>query len=115
MSTLDADDQAGILERHFSGSITVHVLEILLEVRSAHAAAHDIEHGQNTRFGAVDNALLEVLEVAPAGTAGVNDGGDAYAEGKAVGINAVVAGIGITLTSPGIDVSMNVNEAGSDI
>ena len=40
------------------------------------------------------DAGLEILEVAPAGTAGIADRGDAIPEREPVGIDAVVAGVG---------------------
>ena len=60
---------------------------------------------------AIDDALLEVLEVAPARAAGIGDGGHAVAQREAVGIHAVVAGVGAALAGAGVDVDVNVDRA----
>ncbi len=57
----------------------------------------------------------EVLEVAPAGAAGVGDGGHPDAEGEPVRIDAVVAGVGILLAGPGEDVDVDVDQAGRHV
>src|SRR5436309_6524094 len=46
--------------------------------------ADDIEEGEHARFGAIDDAGFELLEVAPARASGVGDGGDAGAKGEAI-------------------------------
>ena len=77
MGGLDAHDDVLVFERHLSRGLHLHVLEVLLELRAAHAVADDVEQREHARARAVDHAVLEVLEVAPAGTAGVDDRGDA--------------------------------------
>ena len=75
----------------------------------------DVEEREDACFRAVDDARLEVFEVAPAGGSGVGDGGHAAPKREAVGIHAVVAGVGATLAHPGKDVDVDVDEARSDI
>ena len=58
---------------------------------------------------------LEVLEVAPAGAAGVGHGRDARAEREAVGIDAVVARVGPPLAGAGEDVHMDVDQSRRDV
>jgi hypothetical protein len=52
--------------RHLGGFARVHVAQVLFG-DAGHARADDIQHCQYARAGLVDNQLLEVLEVAPAG------------------------------------------------
>ena len=47
--------------------------------------------------------------------AGVGDGGHADAEREAVGIDAVVAGVGSALAGAGEDVDVDVDQAGRDV
>jgi hypothetical protein len=63
----------------------------------------------------IDEALLEVFEVLPAGAACIDDGGDADAEGKAIRGNAVVACVGATFADPVVDVDVKINEARCDV
>src|SRR6202034_2890165 len=76
---------------------------------------NDVEEGENARFGAVDDALLEVFEVPPAGAAGVDYRGNANAEGKAVGRHAVVAGVGAALAGSRVDMNVDIDQAGRNI
>ena len=103
----------GIFQRHLGGLFAVHVGQILLDIARAHALAHDVEHHQDAGLGAVDDLVLEVLEIAPARTAGIDHGGDAAAEGKAVRLHAEVAGIGaILLAGADIVMGVQVDQAG---
>ena len=47
---LDADDSLRIFERHLCGSLSVHVLHILLVFVAAHARADDVEQCKNPGF-----------------------------------------------------------------
>ena len=82
---------------------------------AAHAFAHDVQKREHAGFGAIDDAIFEVREIAPAGAAGVGHGGDARPKGEAIRIDAVVAIIGAALSGAGVDVHVNVDEAGGDI
>ena len=64
--------------------------------------------------GAIDDALLEVLEVAPARSAGVDDRRDARSRRHDIRIHAVVARIGALLSSSRVHVRVNVDESGRD-
>lgn len=115
MGGLDADEKARKFLNHVGGGGGIHVICILLCRLGAHAAANDIEEGKDASFGAVNDAIFEVGKVFVTRAAGVGDGGDAAAEGEAVGIDAVVAIITINETCTGVDVSVNVDEAGRDV
>ena len=78
--------------------------KILLELAAAHAVTDDVQKGEDARRGAIDDALLEVLEVAPAGSADVDDRRHARARRHDIGIDAVVAGIRSRLARTGVHV-----------
>jgi len=63
-----------------------------------------------TRVFAIDDPILEIVEILPARGSSVDDRGDACAEGIAVGIQAVVAGIRSAFAGSGIHVHVNVDE-----
>jgi hypothetical protein len=75
----------------------------------AHTAADDIQHREHAGAGMVDALLLELREVAPAGTAGVDHGGHAAAESKPVGANAKLAGV-LAAHRPGKDVDVHIDQ-----
>src|SRR5262249_23492008 len=93
----------------------VHVICVLLSRLRAHAAADDIQKSEDACFGAIDDAVFEVGKILVTGAAGISDGGDATAEGEAVGIKRVVAVVAVPQASSGIDVSVNINKTGSDV
>src|SRR5208283_4635420 len=96
-------------------SLRFHVPGVLLDIRPpTHAAADDVQHGENSGLGAVDDLVAEFAEIAPAGAAGVHYRGDAAAERKAVGADAVLAQV-FAAHAPGECVYVNVDQAGSDI
>src|SRR5579871_1146074 len=66
-------------------------------------------------MGAIDHAILKIVEVAPAGAAGVGDRSDADAESEAIGILAVIAVVRVAPARARIDVHVDVDEAGSDV
>ncbi len=111
----DADHDVGIFLRHRRGGFAVHVGGVLLIAAAPHAAADDVEHRQHAGPGAVDDAVLEILEVAPAGAAGIDHGGDPGAESEAVRRYREVAGIGALLAGAVIDMDMHVDQAWHDI
>ena len=102
---LDADDEPGDAQRHLGGRLRLHVGQVLLVLPAAHAVADDVEEGEDAGLRAVDDALLEVLEVAPARAAGVRHRRHADAEGEAVRVDAVVARIRAALAGAGVDVA----------
>src|SRR4051812_20428997 len=112
---LNADHDVRIFEGHLCGGFTVHIGLVVLVFAAAHASAHDVEHGENASSGTIDDFFLEVFEVTPARAARVYHGGNSRTEGKSVGRDAVVAGIGVAL--PGVDEGMEVyiDKAGRDI
>src|SRR5262249_22985429 len=112
---LDADDEAGKFLDHVGGSSGIHVTCVLFRWLGAHAATYDIQKGEDASLGAVDDAVFEVGKILVPGAAGVGDGGDAAAEREAVGVDTVVAIVGVDGSRPGVDVGVNVNEARSDI
>ncbi len=112
---LDADDHLRIARRHLGGGLAVHVEGVLFVAAAAHPSAHDVEHHQDAGLGAIDDAVLEVFEIAPAGAAGIDHGGDAGAEGETVRQNTEIAGIGAALARAGIVVGVQVDQAGRHI
>ena len=70
-----------------------HVLQILFEFPAAHAVADDVEQGEHACRGSIDDALLEVVEIAPSRSACIDDRRDARLAARYVRIDAVVAGI----------------------
>jgi hypothetical protein len=115
MGGLHADDNAGIFAGLVGGGLGVHVFDVLLDFAAAHAAADDVEKGENTGFGAIDDAILEIGEVAPAGTAGVGHRSDAVAEGVAIWVEAEVARVCALCSGAGVYVDVHVHQAGGDV
>ncbi len=112
---LDPHDQALVTHRHLGGGRGLHVGDVLLVARPPHAVAHDVEEREDAGPRTVDDQPLEVVEVAPAGAAGVGDGRHARPQGEAVGIDAVVARVRPPLAGPREDVDVDVNQSGSDV
>ena len=102
-------------QRHLRGRLRLHVREVLLELPSPHAVADDVEEGEDARAGAVDDPLLEVGEVPPAGASRVHHRRDAHPQREAVGVEAVVAGVGALLARAREDVDVHVHEARGDV
>ena len=96
--------------RHLGGRPGLHVGEVLFELAAAHAVADDVEERQHARLGAVDDAVLERVEIAPARAARIGDRGHAHAKREAVGIDAVVAGVGVALAGAGEHVHVNIDQ-----
>ena len=112
---LDADDDALVLHRHVGRRLDFHVLEVLLDLARPHACAHDVEEGEHARLLVVDDAGLEVFEVAPSGRAGVGHGGDARAQREAVRLESPrAAGVGV-LHQARIDVDVDIDQARRDV
>ena len=82
----------------------------MLFIAAGHACADDIEHRENARLGAVDDAVLEILELFPAGTADVDDGGDARAQGKTVRVDAAVAVVAAARAGAGVDMHVDIDQ-----
>ena len=66
MRALDAYDHARELPGLVTCQLAIHVIEIVLVLGSAHPGADDVQLGKHARVAAVDHAILEVVEVAPA-------------------------------------------------
>ncbi len=64
--------------------------------------------------GAIDDALLEVFEVAPSGSADIDDRRYARAGRDDVRVDAVVAGVRSSLAGAGVHMRVNVDQAGAD-
>ena len=90
----------------------MHVL--LGDVRH-HAESDDVQHREDACCGAIDDAVSEILEVAPPGTAHVDHRGHARAEAELVRQHAVVAGPGVLHAGGGKDVDMRVDETRGDV
>src|SRR6185437_1935761 len=97
------------------GGNHLHISEIVFKARTAHSSPDDIDESEDAGVLAVDDVLFEVFEVAPAGAAGIADGGYAIAKGEAVRPDAVVAGIGVSFTSGSVIVRVNVNQPRRDV
>ncbi len=112
---LDADHHSGIVAGLLRSGRGIHVLHVLFDFAAAHAMSDDIEKRQHTGLGAIDDAILEIGEIPPAGTAGIGHGGDADSKGEAVGIDAEIAAVSATRARAGVDVHVHVYQAGSDV
>ena len=113
--SLDANDEPRMTERHVGRRLRLHVGEVLLELVAAHPVADDIEKCQNPRLRAIDDARLEVVEVAPARSAGVGDSRHPGAKREPIRIDTVVAGVRSRLTGASVDVRMQIDQAGDDV
>ena len=91
-------------------------LDVLLDTVTRASRWPTMFRNAKTRVrDAVDDPRLEILEVPPAGAAGVGHGRDARAEREAIGIDAVVAGVGPPLAGAGEDVHVDVDQARRDV
>ena len=111
VGAFDAHHHALVLQRHLGRRLRFHVGQVVFVLRAAHAGADDIQERKDARLGPVDDAILEVLEITPAGAARVGDRCYAAAEREAVGRHAVVTGVGAALTAPVVDVDVDIDEA----
>jgi hypothetical protein len=111
---LDAHDGVFVAQGHVGGGFSVHLGEVLFG-RAGHAFSDDVQEGEDTGFGAIDDTILEVRKIAPSGTAGVGHGGDARAEGEAIRVDAVVAAVGAALSGAGVYMHVHIDQAGGDI
>ena len=111
---LHADDDALVLERKFTGDFPLHVLQVVLDLAASHAVADDVEEGEDAGAGLVDDPCLEIFEVAPAGAAGVGNGGRAAFEREAVRRDAAESAR-VALALAGVDVDVDVDETGRDV
>ena len=108
---LDADDDVAMPSGHLDRRLHAHVGDVLLEGPAAHAVADDVEEREHARLRAADHPIVEVLEVAPSGTAGIGDRRDAGPEREPVGIDAVVARVGSAFAGARVDVRVDVHQA----
>ena len=109
MGGLDPHDQPLVAEGHVGRGLGLHVLEVLLGPDSCMPPATMLRNAK-TRVRAIDDAGLEVREVAAAGGAGVSHAGHPRADGETVGVNAVVAGIRPSLARSRVNVNMNIDQ-----
>jgi hypothetical protein len=114
MCCLDADDEAWIPARHVSRRLRRHVLEILLELPASHPVSDDVQERKDARRRAIDDALFEVFEVAPSGSADIDNRRHAGPRRYDVGVHTVVAGVRAFLAGSGIHVCVNVDDTGCD-
>ena len=75
-----------------------------------HAGADNVDKGKDAGNGTVDHAILEVGEVFPAGTPCIHGCGDAAAQGKAIGVNAVVSCIGVGLAGACVRMYVDIHQ-----
>ena len=102
----------------FENGIDIHVVIVLLGDIALifHAGADDVDEGEDAGLGILGDAVAELGKVAPAGGAGVSDGGP-HRRGwtSGLGPDAEVA------VTPGIvaksyeDVDVDINEARSEV
>ena len=114
MRGFEADDCLRMFPGHLSRALRVHVFGVLFDLAAAHPITDDVDEGEDAGLGAVNHALLEVLEIAPARSARVDHRRRATAEAVPVGVDAQVARIGAPARAR-IDVDVNVDEARRDI
>jgi hypothetical protein len=69
---------------------------------------------RKARLRSADDAIVELLEIAPARASRVGDRGDTRAQRERIGVDAIVAGIRPALACAGEDVHVNVDQAGRD-
>ena len=79
MRALDTDDDVGIFFRNGGGDARVNIRDGLLGLGIVHALGGNIDEGKHTHLRRVDDMLLKIAEVAPAGRARVHRGGHAAA------------------------------------
>ena len=115
MGSFDADDEARVLLDDGGRGGGVHVRDVLLGLARPHATADDVEKGDDPGERAVDDAVLEVGKIFVTGATGVGDGGCTTAEGETVWINRVVSIVSAAESGAGVDVDVNVHEAGSNV
>ena len=109
---LDPDDQALVLEDAHRRQPGVHVGQVLLGRPALHPRPDDVDEGEDARLRRVDDVGLELVEVAPAGAAHVDQRRLAAAERVAVGRDGrqPVAQVGVGLGAVE-DVRVQVDEA----
>ena len=115
MCGLDPHDQPLLPQRHLGGWLGLHVVDVLLHGHAAHSVSDDVQEHEHACSGSIDDPCLEILEVAPAGAAGVGHGRHARAKCEAVGIDAVIARVRPSLPRPGVNVHVNIDEPRRDV
>ncbi len=115
VSSLDADNGVGILERHGRRLFPIHVIHVLLVVAAAHARADNIEHGKYARLRAIDNAILEVLKVAPSRATCIHHRRDPNPESETIRRHTQIASIGVALARARVNMNVDVDQPGSHI
>ena len=108
VSRLDADDDVRIFFHHGGTGGGVHLGDVVFNLLSVHARAHDIQPGKDPRLGVIDSAGFEGFEVAMSGAARVHGRGDAVWQ-------RVVIGLKIQIGAAGVEVRVDVDQAGRDI
>src|SRR5262249_7890787 len=98
----------GVLLHHGRAGSRVHFGDAVFYRRTVHSGADDVEPGQAAGLGGVDVRLLEGLEILVAGAAGIDRGRDAARQG-------VVIGLEIQVRPAGVEVRVEIDEAGRDV
>src|SRR5882724_11690434 len=104
----DSYNESGILQGHLSCRHTIHIFEVVLELPTTHPRSDNIQLCQHTGLRTVDDAIFEIREVSPARSTSIHDCCYSNPEGEAIGIDAIIACIRISLTRSCVDVSMQV-------
>lgn len=120
MGGFDADDDVGVFVDGLCAALDVHLVDGLLKT-AIHAVGDDVEKGEDANVGVIDDFEFGLEESAGAGSAGIDDGGDAGLEGE-VGEHAegrFVFARGRLKPVEGsaavADVVMDIDEPGRDI
>src|SRR5580704_10413066 len=87
--SLDADDDVAVLFDRLRKRIEVDVVFVLLGgiVGFGHACSDNVEEGEDSGPGIINDAAMELGKVAPTRGASVGDGGNAVWDGHDVGRN----------------------------
>ena len=115
VGALQADDDVLVLAGDAGAGLRVHVMDVLLRRHHGHAQADDVDEGVGARLEAVEDPVAEVGEVAVPGRSGVDHGRRAGAEAEAVGQDALVAGPPLGVAGGGVEVDVDVHQAGGDV
>src|ERR1700678_2261931 len=114
---LDANDDVAVLFDRLRKRIEIHVVFILLGdiVGIDHARSDNIEEGEDTGPGIVNDAATELGKVAPTRRAGVGDRSNAVWDSHNVGGNREIAVTPCVMAKSGEDVHMDVDQPGREI
>ena len=108
MRRLETDHDAGVLAGDRGGALGLHLGWVGLRP-VAHAGAVDVDERQHARLRAVDHALAEIGEIAPAGGARIDHRSDAGAEREGVGRDAEV-GVRAFAALAGVEMDVDIDQ-----